>query len=142
MLALKLVRLGQLPSVPYHVVVADPRGAPWKGATVTIGDVSRVTDGNGVASFESVPAGYIDARIKIGEFTVDGKGSSDNTLFVTVPICAEGPLLTNTELVALVTGGALAAGGYYLKKDLLSKVGELVFGASIFTIVYRHSCRW
>lgn len=141
MLTLRLVRLGQLSS-PYHVVVADPRGAPWKGATVTINGISQTTDGNGVASFPSVPVGYVDARIQIGEFNIDGKGSSDSTLFVTVPICAEGPLLTNTELVALAAGSALTAAGFHWKQGVLKIVGETLLAGGIFTAIYRQSCRW
>lgn len=142
MLALRLVRLGQLPSSPYHVVVADPRGAPWKGATVTINGISQTTDGNGVAAFESISAGPVDARIQLGEFVIDGKGNSDSTLFVTVPICAEGPLVTNTELVAVIAGGLLTAAGFHWKQGVMKIAGEAILGAGIFTAIYRQSCRW
>jgi len=135
--------LGQL-SAPFTVVVVDPRGAPFKGARVTIqGQAVPIdTDSDGVAVFPSAPSGNVTAQVEVDGYKLIKQGSSDQTLFVTVPVCADGPLLTNTEIIALLLGGAIAGAGFYTKHRALETVGELVFGGGVFTIIYRHSCRW
>jgi hypothetical protein len=135
--------LGQL-SAPFTVVVTDPRGAPFKGAQVTLqGSAMPVsTDANGVASFPSAPSGQVTAQVSVMGFKLQGTGPSDQTLFITVPVCADGPLLTNTELLALVLGGAIAAAGFYWKKAPAILAGEILGGSAIFSCVYRASCRW
>ncbi len=131
-------------SEPLRVVVIDPRGTPFAGAQVTLQgqSVPAKTDSSGVALFQSAPAGDAVVQVKVGDFTVKARGSTDQTLFVTVPICAPGPLLTGTELLALLLGGAATVGGILGKRRPVEMLGEVLIGAGIFTVVYRHSCRW
>lgn len=129
---------------PLTVVVVDPRGTPFSDAQITLqGQAMPVhTNSAGVATFPSAPAGEAIVQVRIGQFTLRAKGPTDQTLFITVPICAPGPLLTGTELVALILGAAAAAGGVLGKRRPLEMLGEVLVGAGIFTAVYRHSCRW
>lgn len=126
------------------VVVVDPRGTPFSDASVTLQGraMPEKTNGAGVATFSSVPLGEVIVQIRIGAYVLRARGTTDETLFVTVPVCAPGPFLTGTELVALLLGGAATAGGIFMKKRALEMLGEILIGAGAFTAVYRHSCRW
>lgn len=137
------VRLSQI-AAPLTVVVTDPRGAPFSGAKVTLqGQTVPVeTDKSGVATFASAPAGEVTAVVQAGGFTVKKTGPTDQTLFVTVPVCADGPILSNTELVVLFAGAGVAGFGFYKKSAAAQMVGETLLAAGIFSAVYRASCRW
>lgn len=99
------------------VVVVDPRGTPFSGAQVTLQGraMPEKTNSSGIATFHDVPAGDAIIQVKVGGFTLRARGSTDETLFVTVPVCAPGPILTGTEVVALLVGGAAALGGLVWK---------------------------
>lgn len=129
---------------PLIVVVVDPRGTPFSDAAVTLqGQTVPVkTDSNGVALFPSAPAGDATVQVKIGDFILKARGSTDQTLFVSVPICAPGPLLTGTEIVALLLGGVAAVSGLVYKKRAAEMLGEVLVGAAVFNAIYRNSCRW
>ncbi len=147
MLAIRPLQLGrvQLSQVtsPLIVVVTDPRGAPFSGAKVTLqGQTVPVeTDGDGVARFDSARSGQVTVTVQVAGFTIKKTGSSDETLFVSVPICADGPLLTNTEIIALLLGGAALSFGLYKKSQVAQILGEMTLGAGIFNLIFRHSCR-
>lgn len=137
-------RLAQLTASPFTVVVSDPRGTPFKGVQVTIQGqaMPQTTDENGRATFPSVPVGQVIANVQVGDLRMPAAGNSDSTLFVTMPICADGPILTKTELLAILVGGGLAGAGFYWKQGPLKMVGEVILGAAVFTAIYRSSCRW
>lgn len=126
------------------VVVVDPRGTPFVGAQVTLQGFAMpgVTNGSGIATFTGVPAGDVVASVKVAGFSLRARGSTDQTLFVTVPVCAPGPIVSSAELVALVLGVGATAGGLIYKKRAAEMLGEILIGSSIFSAVYRASCRW
>lgn len=136
-------QLGQ-GAMPLTVVVVDPRGTPFLGAKVTLQGraTPEQTNSSGVAVFEGVPAGDALVQVNVGGFTLRAKGPVNETLFVTVPVCAPGPILTGTEIVALLVGGAAAIGGLIYKKRAAEMLGEVLVGASVFNAIYRNSCRW
>jgi hypothetical protein len=135
--------LGQL-TAALKVIVTDPRGAPFKGARITLqGQAMPVdTDGDGVAVFPSAPSGEVTVQVDVQGYKLRASGPSDQTIFISVPVCANGPLLMNTEILALLVGGATAGAGFYWKKDVAIMLGEILIGASLFSSVYRASCRW
>lgn len=135
-------RLSQA-SAPFQVVVVDPMGAPFSGALVTLqGEPVPVkTDSSGVARFTYGSSGEVVAVVQVGDFTVRARGRGDETLFVKVPVCSPGPLITTAELVVLLLGAGAAAVGAARKQRAIETVGEVLLGAGIFTAVYRHSCR-
>jgi len=129
---------------PLTIVVVDPRGVPFSGAEVTLQGASlpSKTDSRGVVTFPAALSGEAVVQVQVGDFTVKARGPADQTLFVTVPICSPGPLITIPELGALVLGGAAAIIGMQRKNRAIETLGEVLIGAGIFTAVYRHSCRW
>jgi hypothetical protein len=135
--------LGQI-TAPLVVVVVDPRGTPFSGAQVTLQGraMPEATNSSGIAKFGDVPAGQAVVQVKVGDYLLRAQGSTDQTLFVTVPVCAPGPLLSGTEIVALVLGIAATAGGVVKKYRSLEVLGEIFIGGAIWTSIYRHSCRW
>lgn len=136
--------LSQMPTTPFLVVVVDSRGNPYPGARVTIQGqaMPQTTDQDGVAAFPPISPGQVVANVQIGDLKVNGAGNSDSTLFVTVPVCAPGPFLAKTEIVALIAGGAMTFGGLKWKRPGIQIVGELLLGGAIFSSLYRASCRW
>lgn len=128
---------------PLTVVVVDPRGTPFSGAQVTLqGQAMPVsTDSSGIASF-TAPAGDVVVQVKVAGFTLRARGTTDQTLFVTVPVCAPGPILTITEMVAMLVGGSAVIGGMVYKKRAAEMFGEILVGASVFNAIFRNSCRW
>lgn len=129
---------------PLTVVVVDPRGTPFKDAKVTLqGQAMPVsTDSDGIATFSNIPPGDAVVQVKVAGFVMKARGSTDATLFVTVPVCAPGPILTPVEIGAILFGGAAVIYGISNKQRAIELLGELVAGASIFSSLYRASCRW
>jgi len=137
--------LGQAPAqIPFKVVVIDVRGNGFSGVQVTLSDgQSQKTDSNGVATFTYPPrVAEATATLEVEGLRIVRKGPVDQTLFVDLPICGTPKLLTNTEILALAGGAALAAGGTYWKVDAMAVAGEILVGAALFTAIYRHSCVW
>ena len=131
----------------WKVVVTDSRGNPFFGVTVTLSDGSQVTgqevtDSDGVASFTFSPKGKVTVTLDWNGVRVVKEGDPSQTLFVDIPICGPAKLLTKTEILAILTGSAMAAGGSYWKLSALSTTGEIIVGAALFTAIYRHSCVW
>lgn len=138
---------------PFRVVVTDPRGIPFRGAgviTQTGTVLSEKTDSDGIASFDgdsleaqlpkSSGKQVVQVRVTIGDMEIVREGPLDETLFVQIPVCAPQPLLTASELLSFALGSALVGAGLYWKVTPLQIVGEVLFGAAVFTAVYRHSC--
>lgn len=144
--------LGQA-RAPFRVVVTDPRGIPFPGAVVLIQagtTLSGKTDSDGVAVFDGaaveaqVSRGggqpIVPVRITVGDLETVREGPLDQTLFVQIPVCAPQPLLTTPELVSFALGAGLVGAGLHWKLNPLQIIGEVLFGAAVFTAVYRHSC--
>lgn len=144
--------LGQSMPASFRVVVTDPRGVPFRDAQVTIGaqgSLSARTDSSGIAVFDGlgvareVPGSLnsmFPVRITFGDLSLVRDGSLDQTLFVQIPMCAPQPLLALPELISFAAGTAFIGAGLKWKIRPLQVVGEVLFGAAIFTAVYRHSC--
>lgn len=134
--------------IPFRVVVTDIRGNAFRNAKVTayvngqeLFEVS--TDKTGAAAFPSTPAGgTITVRVEAEGYVVTRRiDNTDETLFISLPVCAAQPFLTTTEMVILATSGAMVGAGLKWKQlDMLQILGELGLGAAIFSAVYRHSC--
>ena len=140
---------------PWAVAVSDSRGMPWPGAIVDarlpgMADPLRaVTDGDGIALLElpasANPMGSIDVRVSDGSYVTDRSwkvedAQAGETLFVEIPVRGPEALLTPVEIGGLAVGGAAAAAGYGFSLKPLELLGELVLGAIVFTVIYRHSC--
>lgn len=144
--------LGQALPASFRVVVTDPRGVPFRDAQVSIGaqgSLSARTDSSGMAAFDAAgvareAAGGANSRfpvrITIGDLSLVRDGSLDQTLFVQIPMCSPQPFLTLPELISFAAGSAFIGAGLKWKVGPLQVVGEVLFGAAIFTAVYRHSC--
>ena len=137
------------------VAVSDTRGMPWPEAVVEasipgLTEALRVvTDAQGIAVLEvpegARPGGDIAVRVSDGSYVVDrawkaGDAVGGETLFVEIPVRGPEAILTPTEIGGLAVGGAAAALGYGFHLKPLEMLGELVFGAIVFTVIYRHSC--
>lgn len=134
--------LGQVP-LPFKVVAIDVRGNGFRGVQVTLSDgQTALTDSEGVATFLTPPKGEVDATLSIDGFTVIRRGNTNQSLFVDLPICGIPKFINNTEITALIVGGAMAGAGTYWKIDAISTVGEIIVGAALFTVIYRHACVW
>lgn len=135
-----LRRLGQTRAL--NVVVTDHNGRPVSGAAVTVGPTEGVTDSRGIFSV-ALPAGQL-AKIVVrsGDYTVarDVQDGAGGDIFVELPVCVSQPLLTTAELVALLGAAGLVGAGYYWKIEPLKVTGEVLFGASVFTTIFRLSC--
>lgn len=135
---------GFLPPKDFKVVVVDSRGNPFFGVTVTLSDgQQQVTDGDGIATFTFPPrTDRVTATLDVNGTRLVKEGPTNQTLFVDIPVCGPAKLLTNTEILAILVGGGMAAGGAYWKVSALSTTGEIIVGAALFTAIYRHSCVW
>lgn len=148
MITLGLVRrLGQPPiEIPFKVVVTDSRGVPFKGAMVYLSSGGRhlydvSTNSGGSVEFPGV-SGAIDVRVEVAGYVVTRRvENTDETLFVQVPVCSPGELLTVTELALLAGAGALAGAGWHWKISGLKITSEIILSAVVFNAVFRAGCR-
>jgi hypothetical protein len=128
---------------PFKVVVIDVRGNGFRGVLVTLSDgQTSVTDSEGVATFLTPPRGEVDATLTIDGLTIVRRSNTSQSLFVDLPICGTPKFVNNTEIIAIVVGGAMAGAGTYWKVGAISTVGEIIVGAALFTMIYRHACVW
>jgi len=149
-----IYRLAQAPNGSLlAVAVADIRGNPWPGARVEaqIPGLKEpriaITDQDGIALLE-VPETLgrgLEVHVQAGAYSswetwTGAEASSGETLFVVLPVRRPEPLVTLTELGALLAGGAGVAAGYFWNMNALQVGGEVLIGAAIFTAIYRHSC--
>lgn len=120
-----------------QVLVSDQSGRPVSGALVTSAGSSQETGHDGVAL---VPASR-EVRVTYEGMSVSKDVlRSGDTVFVTFPVCVSGPLLKPVDIALLAGAGLLTAAGVYWKSDPLKVAGEVIFGASAFTVIYRLSC--
>lgn len=142
-------RLGQPPVlIPFKVVVADSRGAPFRGAKVYLSSGGRPlydasTDSAGIAE---TPVGFaggaIDVRVEVSGYVINRRvDNTDETLFVQVPVCGDPEVLTYPEMGLLVGAAALAWSGVRYKMEALKTTAEIILGAVIFNAVFRANCR-
>lgn len=140
--------LGQPPvEIPFKVVVTDSRGAPFKDARVYVTsggkelyDIS--TDSGGVAAAPMLSAGRIEVRVEVAGYVMNKVvDNTDETLFIQVPICADGEILTKSELALLAGAAALAGAGWKYKMEALKTTAEIILGAVVFNAVFRANCR-
>lgn len=142
--SLPRARLGQPRDDVFRVVVVDIRGNPFRDARVSISsggkplyDVSTGSGGEASAPVE----GPVDVRVDTDRYSVVRRGvRTDETLFVTLPVCAPAPIVSGTELGLFALAGAMAWSGKRWKSGLLQIGGEVLFGAVVFTAVYRNAC--
>lgn len=136
--------------IPFRVVVTDIRGNAFGDAKITAYVNGQqlyevTTDSHGVAAVPLAPGvsgGVITVRVEAGGYVVNRKiENTDDTLFISLPVCAPQPFLTTTEVVIMVTAGAMVgAGSHWKQYGFLKMLGELGLGAAVFSAVYRHSC--
>lgn len=133
--------------IPFRVVVTDIRGNAFRDARVTASvdgqplyDVT--TDEHGAASLPVSPGRIINVRVDAGGYVANRKvENTDETLFISLPVCAPQPFLNTTEIVIMAAAGAMVgAGNHWKQLSALKMVGELGLGAAVFSAVYRHSC--
>jgi hypothetical protein len=135
--------LAQAAPTPFKVVVIDVRGNGFRGVQVTLSDgQTTVTDSEGIATFLTPPRGEVDVTLTFDGLTIVRRSNTNQSLFVDLPMCGTPKFVNNTEIIALVVGGVTAGVGTYWKLDALSTVGEIIVGAALFTVIYRHACVW
>lgn len=129
------------------MTVLDKRGNPYENAQVVVhvggGTVSGFTDAAGLATFSGLPQGGLEVVVVLpSSLKITQQGNTKSDMFVEVPVCAPVPLISKTEIVALLGGAALVGSGYLFKIGPLKVVGELAVGGGIFSAIYRNSCTW
>lgn len=139
--------LGQSVLRDLRIFVTDIRGLPFENAAVFIdgspattgasGNVDIPLDGLGRRQHEIV----VEANgIRASKSISDNEARSGNALFFQLPMRAPEPFVKTTEAIAALLGVALAGIGYGANMKPLQILGEVVFGAAAFTVVYRQVC--
>lgn len=62
------------------------------------------------------------------------------TIIFDLPFCIRDAIIKPIDIGLLLAAGALAGSGVYFKVQPLTVAGEVVFGAAVFSIIYRLSC--
>jgi hypothetical protein len=132
--------------------VADHHGRPVRGASVEVLPsgglpLRATTDSYGVArvAFESeISDGTpVTVHVTYGPYEIrqEYRASEGQTgVFMRLPVCVSEPLITTAEAVALALGAAITLAGFVWKQEAAKIGGEILAGAAVFTLVYRHSC--
>jgi hypothetical protein len=138
--------MGQRAST-FLVSVRDVNGRPMAGAVIESYSDGRLldakdADGNGDAVLAvEIPSSL---RIQYGKHVlwqqIPARKDPEETVFVQFPVCVPGPILTMAEIIGLLGGAAITAGGFFWKHEALKLGGEVLVGAAAFTAIYRHSC--
>lgn len=151
----QLVRLGQSDPAAMEVLsgtvvnVIDRQGRPVKGVKVAAFD-----HGKQVAQGETNSDGDVVFGIQNGPYdiaaTYEGHAlwkeasakqvSRGETIVFELPFCVNDAILKPMDLALLTAAGAMAGAGVYWKIQPLTMAGEVVFGAAMFSIIYRLSC--
>ena len=137
-------RLAQAGPPLTKIVVTDMRGRPVPGAFISTGSVQNtaITDSSGRALINLGSAESTDVTVSAGGYThtatVNAGGPND--VFVNLPICLAQPILTVPEMGSLAAAVLITAAGYYWKIEPAKVTGEVLFGATVFTAIYRLSC--
>ncbi len=143
-------KLGQMDVLKGTLVsVVDRQGKPVVGAKVTAYDGAQkvaegVTDGGGDLLL-AIWMGPYNVEVAYNGHTLWKEVSAKQvargeTIVFDLPFCARDPILKPMDIVLLASAGALAGAGMYWKIEPLKVAGEVVFGASMFSIIYRLSC--
>lgn len=154
----RLVRLGQnLPpgAVLVDVLkgtlvsVVDRQGRPIEGAEVVAYDnnkqVSQAKTNDKGDALLNIALGPYDISVTYGGHifwqTASAKQvARSETIMFELPFCVNDAILKPIDLALLAAAGALAGSGVYFKIQPLTMAGEVVFGAAMFSIIYRLSC--
>lgn len=134
-------RLGQEGLDWVEVLVVDVNGRPVSGWRIKgIQDDVDSESGKPVSLLVH-PTEPTEIEVSHGEFRFRTviPANFDGTFTVQIPLCWQ-PFLTWPEVIALLGGGAALAAGLYWKIPVIPTLGEVAIGASIFTLIYRHSC--
>jgi hypothetical protein len=140
-------KLGQAAPENLRIFVTDIRGLPFEDASVFVdgSPVRTDTEGNVAIPLEGLPRRsheiVVEANgIRASKSISDNEARSGNTVFFQLPVRSPEPLLKTTEAVEALIGVALAGVGFGADLRPLQILGEVVFGAAAFTVVYRQVC--
>ena len=150
----RLVRLGQtrLPPAAVQVSVVDRQGRPVTDAQVALFDKSPVAQAKGATDSKGDANLNVGAAVGPYNISVSYEGHTfwqtanaeqvarSETIVFELPFCVNDAILKPIDLALLAAAGALAGSGVYFKIQPLTTAGEVVFGAAMFSIIYRLSC--
>lgn len=133
------------------IFITDVNGRPLKGVSVRVNLASESkggptnSDGLFRALFQTQPRSGQLAQIiaQEGEYAIQQTVDAADfryPIYMKIPICFPGPFLTTPEMLTGGVGIALAAAGFYTKKQPLLLAGEILTGAAAFAAIFRHSC--
>ncbi len=134
-------RLAQAAPSPMSFVVADMRGRVVSGIQVTVAGVSGTTDSSGKIIL-NVGAGPYDVLASRDgyHYAIHVDAGHQGDVFIALPVCIAQPVLTVPEIGSLAAAVAITCAGYYWKFEPAKVAGEVLFGATVFTALYRLSC--
>lgn len=132
-----------------QVSVIDRQGRPVKDV-----DLKAYDNGREVGALKTDPDGDAVFPISIGPFDISAtyeghllwkeatpkQIARGETIVFELPFCVNDAILKPMDLGLLAAAGALAGAGVYFKVQPLTMAGEVVFGAAMFSIIYRLSC--
>jgi hypothetical protein len=131
------------------VAIVDRQGKPVPGL-----DVRAVSRGSEVAQGTTDDQGDVRLSVEYGPVDVVARYNGHSlwktvgqeevargeTVVFDLPFCVRDPILKPIDIGLLLAAGALTGAGVYWKIQPLTTVGEVIFGATAFTIIYRLSC--
>ncbi len=114
---------------------------PW-GKVILVDPVGRTFQGVPVSASG---AGPVDLEIKVGDSAFRARVSESDiraggTIPVRLPVRAPEPFIRASEVGAGAVGLALSLVGYMEDIAPVQVAGEILFGAAVFTVIYRHAC--
>lgn len=131
------------------VSVVDRQGKPVPNAEVIAfkgtNEIARGSTNSGGDVTLPIVAGPVDLSVGYNSHVLWKEATAksvarNETIVVDFPFCVRDPILKPMDLVLLASAGALAGAGVYWKIEPVKMAGEVVFGATIFSIIYRLSC--
>jgi hypothetical protein len=131
------------------VSVVDRQGKPVPNAQVRAfqgaQEIASGTTNSGGDVELPVTSGPVDLAVNYNGHALWKEASAksiarNETIVVDFPFCVRDPILKPMDIGLLLTAGALAGAGVYWKIEPVKVAGEVIFGASMFTIIYRLSC--
>lgn len=148
------IRLGQsqLPPSSVQVSVVDRQGRPVQDAQVSLFGNSPVAEAKGATDSKGDALLNVGSAVGPYNVSVSYQGHTfwqeastkqiarSETIMFELPFCVQDAILKPIDLGLLAAAGALAGSGVYFKIQPLTTAGEVVFGAAMFSIIYRLSC--
>jgi hypothetical protein len=131
------------------VSVVDRQGKPVPNAEVkAYNGAQEIASGNtdsGGDVWLPISVGPVDLSVGYNGHVLWKEASAkavgrNETIVVDFPFCVRDPILKPMDIVLLASAGALAGAGVYWKIEPVKVAGEVVFGATMFSIIYRLSC--